>query len=870
MATEELLVQPALNPHTANAAGSPRLGKESALPGHLVRLPGTDWAMWRWIVLRGAGFPAGEVLKLAAPECADAADVMFEAEAELEDQREQLLEAIRAQLSPHAGERDANLVKALRRLKNGKLPPAFVNNSELEALRTAMIQSSAELEAKRADFRASFEHASGEVSRAILDIARDDRFREAILWQNRSVVHSSLDALLRMPADLTAYGSARKQREALTANYLQRYCLKNDTIGFFGPVGWAEFGTEGEAMTAIPGAELLARRRVYFEVWGMDALAEMFTADERFPRWIVPRPMSFTWLEGSILHAWPKEPIHLSEAQVQLFNSCDGQSTAKEIARQLLGENTAAFRDEAQVYDGLRELQALGVVSWKFEAPLSPYPERALRQQLARIGDPELRAEAENKLDQLEAARTLVAAAAGNAQRLDEAISNLEETFTSITGAEATRAAGRTYAGRTLVYEDCRRDAEIKLGPAAVKDLGEPLSLLLQSAKWLTYAVAEAYRRAFTTLFEKLTRESRADEVEFNQFWSASRGMLFDEKQSLVKPIAAEFQQRWATLLNLPQDERRVDYSSATLRRHVEAAFFAPRSGWLSARYHNPDVMIAATDAGAVRRGDYVFVMGELHVAANAIGVPLFMEQHESPEEFFKAYDSDMPEPRLMPLVPKYWPSITSRLMLSLVTPRDYRLEMVAGPYNAPPARVLKSGQLVVRRTNEQLVVCTRDGRVSFDVVEAFANVLAGEVANHFKPLPPAEHTPRVSFDRLVVCRETWRFPASDIWFAFEKEPVDRFAEARRWTIAHELPRFVFVKAAVEMKPFYVDLASPVYVESLAKVIRRCVDQGLGEDTVVVSEMLPGPGESWLPDANGERYSSELRMVALDLKDSYV
>jgi len=171
----------------------------------------------------------------------------------------------------------------------------------------------------------------------------------------------------------------------------------------------------------------------------------------------------------------------------------------------------------------------------------------------------------------------------------------------------------------------------------------------------------------------------------------------------------------------------------------------------------------------------------------------------------------------------------------------------------------------VTRSAGGELVLRTRDGKLSFDIVEAFSTALSGEIANHFKPLPPAEHMPRVSVDRLVVCRETWRFPASDIWFAFEKEASDRFAEARRWAGANDLPRFVFVKAKVEIKPFYVDLGSPIYVEMLGKVIRRCVDQGMGEESVVVSEMLPGPGESWLPDADGERYSSELRIVAVSL-----
>jgi hypothetical protein len=324
-------------------------------------------------------------------------------------------------------------------------------------------------------------------------------------------------------------------------------------------------------------------------------------------------------------------------------------------------------------------------------------------------------------------------------------------------------------------------------------------------------------------------------------------------------------------VLEVPEDERRVQYSSASLRDRVEATFHAPSAGWLSARYHNPDVMIAARDAEAVRRGDYLFVMGELHIAANALGVPLFMEQHESPVEFWNAYDWDIPEPRLMPLVPKYWPALTPRLMLTLATPRDYRLEMTPGPYDVPAGRIIPSGQLVVTRNpTGELVVRTRDGRLSFDIIEAFAGAISGEVANHFKPLPPSEHTPRVCFDRLVVCRETWRFAPTDVWFAFEKEPVARFMEAQRWAGLHELPRFVFAKAAVEVKPFYVDLASPVYVELLGKVIRRCVEQGLGETDVVITEMLPGPGESWLPDAAGQRYSSELRMVALDLRDRKV
>jgi hypothetical protein len=72
----------------------------------------------------------------------------------------------------------------------------------------------------------------------------------------------------------------------------------------------------------------------------------------------------------------------------------------------------------------------------------------------------------------------------------------------------------------------------------------------------------------------------------------------------------------------------------------------------------------------------------------------------------------------------------------------------------------------------------------------------------------------------------------------------------------------------VEIKPIYVDFASPIYVELLAKLVRRTKEAGGGEsarEQVTVAEMLPGPDQVWLADAADQRYTSELRIAALDL-----
>ena len=63
-------------------------------------------------------------------------------------------------------------------------------------------------------------------------------------------------------------------------------------------------------------------------------------------------------------------------------------------------------------------------------------------------------------------------------------LTDFEEEFSRFTGVAPNRAAGQTYGGRTLIYEDCRRDLEAKIGPAVLESLAPPLSLLLRSGRW--------------------------------------------------------------------------------------------------------------------------------------------------------------------------------------------------------------------------------------------------------------------------------------------------------------------------------------------------------------------------------------------------
>jgi hypothetical protein len=67
------------------------------------------------------------------------------------------------------------------------------------------------------------------LSLAIADVNADPSFREAVTWQNQALAQRLRDA-----GAGTARRTKERQRELTIANYLQRYCLKNDTIGFSG------------------------------------------------------------------------------------------------------------------------------------------------------------------------------------------------------------------------------------------------------------------------------------------------------------------------------------------------------------------------------------------------------------------------------------------------------------------------------------------------------------------------------------------------------------------------------------------------------------------------------------------------------------
>lgn len=846
------------------------VSQQEPLPEHLVLLPGTTWRLWRWAALRGAGFPAAQVLALADSLCAAAADDVLQTRDDLDRRCEAAAAAVNRQLDllKRGSEwtdvsRRNSLLDMLRFLKQRKVPPRADDDAVLVSCFQAVCEARALAEESAVKFRDTFRHTSDTMSERIREVAGSGRFREAVTWQNRLAVRSGLDALLRQSSQPAVRGSKQRQHEELVASYLQRYCTKNDTIGFFGPVGWARLEVAGGASSVRPGPQLLASRRVYFEAWCINAFCEALGKDESLRPWMIPRRLPFVHIEAATLHLPLRKPYAIPAAQAAVLASCDGLRTAKEIARKLLRSLPHLFSNEADIYDVMSGLRQAGLIAWELEVPDDLIVERPLQRMLERIGDEALREKSLRLMGQLQAVAKAVAAAGGDDKQLNEALARLEEGFTELTGVASTRSAGKMYAGRTLVYEDCRRDLEVTIGPQILDALSAPLALLLCSARWFSYEAALAYRRAFQLVYEQIARKDEGLPVSMARFWSVVEPMLIGDDRQIVEDIATVFQQKWLEILAVDFAQPRLRYASEALAARVAAAFNAPRPGWRQARYHSPDVMIAAKDMEAVERGEFDLVMGELHIAANTLDSLCFVLQHPTPQELFRAVGADLPEPRIIPVIPKNW-TRPKRARNVLGLPKDIYLEFGVGAALLPNLKTFASGELIIEPDGDSLIVKSRDGGFGFDIIEFFSASLSAIVVNGFKSFNVGVHTPRISVDRLIIARESWRFAAAEIEFAQEKDDANRFLRARQWARSHALPRFIYVKSPAEVKPFYVDLCSPIYIDIFAKVVRRTTADSPQHTILTVTEMLPTLEQAWLPDSAGGRYTSELRIVAVD------
>ena len=750
-----------------------------------------DWRWWRQVLVRGAGFPAAGVLRLANEDLARKADSL---------------------------------------VNTGRGSEAWLA------------------------FREEFGKAAVELASELQSIASQDDFLRAVTWQNHRLMDRAIRPFLRWDPAKDARRRSRRREEELIASYWQRYCVKNDTIGFFGPSGWGSLG-DGARTRFAPGERVLRSSEVFFEAWAIDRLAEVIEKIPGMRAWLTPRRLSFINLDGNALVEPIGRQVVLAPEQASVLRLCDGTTRVHDIAPR-------ANLDLPAVLEILAELQRRRWISWKLELPVSPWPERDLRRFLEGVGDEKARGQALEWLDSLETARDQVRDST-SAQTLPDALNSMDELFERVTGVASTRHEGRMYGARTLMYHDSSRDIDIVLGNDLLAAT-RPLRLLSRAARWYCWRLGENARATLRDVHRRAVAK-HGQPVDLPTIWSALVRALYRSVEASIRQIDEEFAKKWSAIVPVPAEVREVCYHYEDLMPLVDEAFAAPGPGWADARYFSPDVMVSATDLNALHNGDFTLVLGEVHMAINTMRSNSLVTQHPDRADLLSSVDEDFPEPRVLLVLPKENPPrLTVRNHPGLARDRDILVEVNEHTVAADRPGLVLSRDVAVVET-DGIVMARFPGGETFDLLELFAEMLMTMVIDRFQLFADRPHMPRVKIDNMVVSRESWRFSPADLDFAAEKDEAARFVRTRQWAAALGLPRYVFAKSSAEEKPVYVDFTSPVYVNILAKMIRRTnAAEQLPDKTITVVEMLPAHDNLWLTDHEGNRYTSELRFTWVD------
>ncbi len=617
-------------------------------------------------------------------------------------------------------------------------------------------------------------------------VAAHPRFREAVTWQNRAAVVDGLDSLLRKPPGAT--DSKTRKKELMVARYLQRYCAKNDTIGFFGPVGWAEWG-EGRFE---PAKRLIEARKTFLEPWAARAIADAIAPDQA--RVVLPGDVR---IDGRTLRT-PTSTVEVTAEEARFLRVLQrsGPMVASKVADQAL----------------LERLTNQNIVRLTFAVAISHDPLRFLPQRAPPVV-------------RVKKALSKVDSAAGTA-KLGAALVGLEKVFTEATGAAAKRHEGRTYGGRGLVYEECRRSLELSLSPAMLEQVAQPLVTVLGIARWYTYRIARLLSVELLRTFKQLGDAP----LPLHVFWAETAGLFDGETPSSVAAVASALREK--------------------LTRE-RGAFSAPCPGWPGARHHSPDLMWAAPSAEAMLRGEGLPVLSELHPGVNTFTTLSELAHAPDRRLLEREWLRDLGSGGISPIP---WEDFARSSQDARLAKDHWHLDLGFDFDSERPAnRVLRAADCTVRRVGKGLVV-TR-GRQRFDLWEVFERRIRLKAASAFSLGTGLPTGPRRLLGGVVIERAHWRFEAADLrWLDDELNRVERAAAFRE---AHRLPRRVFLRSPTEVKPLYLDWHSPILLDLLARLSRQA-------PWLSFSEMLPGPDELWLRDAKGARYVCELRSIAVD------
>lgn len=656
------------------------------------------------------------------------------------------------------------------------------------------------------------------------DIVGTPRFQEA-LWLSNPGMYETGWQYYQRHGNTSARPSKMKHLERRFYTYLQRFCAKNETTSFFGPLNYGTCGERAES-TSQRTPETVRARRVFLAYWAVEALALCIASDPATHPYLLPR----------------RSPSRIWKASTQgeladaIYGRSDGQRRILDIATAL----------QVPLEDVIQATEALTARGWLLLAPALPpatlFPLALLTTTVRAWPRIPPRQHWLTILEQFTEFCTRFTSADLQERRV--ILASAEELFATVAGSPTRRGQGKMFQDRSLLYEECLGNmAAFHLSDRHARVLKEALAPLAALCASFSEAWQDGLRTAADALFETLHPDGQPLRfTTFVQHWRAR----FPSLPPVPKADA---------LQRVLCDMVRSSHNQQTCQLHsADLAALCPE-----VKQHSvcsPDVLLAAASDQELLAGHFTVILGEMHHGLQPTGwMLLFAEDQQAWQE---AIASCLPRPTAHATPANL---ILGRHMKT--APPEFPGPGVQASAPSERPHQLHLSELFVKRDGGRLYLSRRHepgGLLFYPPSYGVPDALYAPFAVFSYPLMRSiplrleEHTPRIEIGGAVYQRERWDLTTAVLpELSGQQASFDLLLAFARFRQRFKLPERVFVHTPGEPKPIYIDFQDIFALEMLTHLASQ-------SEVITFVEMYPAPHDLWLRDEQG-CYCSELRLL---------
>jgi hypothetical protein len=629
--------------------------------------------------------------------------------------------------------------------------------------------------------------------------------------------------------------------------YLQRIAGKNDSLSEFGPEGWGKVDSRIEGLQLAPQAGV-ARRETFLERWVAHGTAAAINADPQTRVELAPRLHPKGRIEqNKFIFTDTGETFSLDPEILALLTRCDGTIPAHSLGASV---------------ETLEELAQQNFIRWEMEVPaLEAHAFDILIKDILSWREGHVRT---RWLEQLQ---PLAALSAKFARIIEppSRVSLIEEATERLEKLGARKAATRfLYSATNPIGEECFRECNFSIGESLINEVA------IEAAPWIdlwrdNYAfVASRVAAGLRGLLEQAPQQNGALPLPAFLRHCAQMQMPLTGAGMVVLAHLAFQEVKEAFRVMMRDRTKAPEYHLTTDDCHFVRRNFS-YDKFDEYTYPSADLQLGAPSIAAVARGDYQWVLAELHPSpallhhgfywscpdeaalASALQQTLF----DKPNLHFGYFAADF--------------TATTAVRLDALP----RLTKFVAPErsvgNWQSFRPAETEVFIDEKTGD-VGLRARGSRI---YLGSFARGWVIPLGFHPFSFSLGPHTPRLLCGNVVVQRRSWTVTVEELGAGdFTGISRDLVVAVERLRAARQLPRHVYIRPTEQAlrrsgvegrdkdtKPVFIDLESYLFLEILHRWLTKA-----GE--LEVTEMLPTPDQLLWQEADGRR-TFELRTQIL-------